>query len=65
MRAADILPYEMVHIYNVSNGERFETYAIEGEANSGVICLNGAAARRGARGIDHHHHLRHLRGRGA
>lgn len=50
MRLADILPYEMVHVYNVNNGERFETYAIEGEAGSGVICLNGAAARRGAPG---------------
>lgn len=50
MRAADILPYEMVHIYNISNGERFETYAIEGEAGSGVICLNGAAARKGVPG---------------
>jgi aspartate 1-decarboxylase len=50
MRQADILPYEMVHIYNISNGERFQTYAIEGEAGSGVICLNGAAARRGAPG---------------
>ncbi len=50
MRAADILPYEMVHVYNVSNGDRFETYAIEGEENSGVICLNGAAARKGAPG---------------
>ena len=50
MRAADILPYEMVHVYNVSNGNRFETYAIEGEENSGVICLNGAAARQGAVG---------------
>ncbi|MGQ9687833.1 MAG: aspartate 1-decarboxylase [Desulfobaccales bacterium] len=50
MRLADILPYEMVHIYNISNGERFQTYAIEGEAGSGVICLNGAAARRGAPG---------------
>lgn len=50
MRAADILPYEMVHIYNISNGERFETYAIEGEAETGVICLNGAAARKGAPG---------------
>jgi aspartate 1-decarboxylase len=50
MQAADILPYEMVHVYNVSNGERFETYAIEGEAGSGVICLNGAAARKGAPG---------------
>jgi aspartate 1-decarboxylase len=50
MRAADILPYEMVHVYNISNGERFETYAIEGEEESGVICLNGAAARKGAPG---------------
>ncbi len=50
MRAADVLPYEMVHVYNVSNGERFETYAIEGGAASGVICLNGAAARKGAPG---------------
>ena len=50
MEAADILPYEMVHVYNISNGERFETYAIEGEEDSGVICLNGAAARKGAPG---------------
>jgi aspartate 1-decarboxylase len=50
MEAADILPYEMVHIYNISNGERFQTYAIEGPPGSGVICLNGAAARRGAPG---------------
>jgi aspartate 1-decarboxylase len=47
MQAADILPYEMVHVYNISNGERFETYALEGEAESGIICLNGAAARKG------------------
>ncbi|MFZ0052761.1 MAG: aspartate 1-decarboxylase [Desulfobaccales bacterium] len=50
MRAADILPYEMVHVYNISNGERFETYTLEGETDSGVICLNGAAARKGAPG---------------
>jgi aspartate 1-decarboxylase len=50
LREADILPYEMVHIYNISNGERFQTYAMEGEPDSGVICLNGAAARRGAPG---------------
>lgn len=50
MRPGDILPYEMVHVYNISNGERFETYAIEGEAGSGIICLNGAAARKGAPG---------------
>ena len=42
MAAADILPYEQVHILNLNNGERFTTYAIEGER--GEICLNGAAA---------------------
>jgi len=45
MEAADILPYEQVHILDVNNGARFTTYAIEGEPGSGVICLNGAAAR--------------------
>jgi len=40
-----ILPGEKVQILNLSNGERFETYAIEGEAGSGIICINGAAAR--------------------
>jgi aspartate 1-decarboxylase len=50
MRRADILPYEMVHIFNISNGERFQTYAIEGQPGSGVMCLNGAAARKGAPG---------------
>jgi len=50
MEAADILPYEMVHVYNINNGERFETYAISGEPGSGIICLNGAAARKGAVG---------------
>ena len=43
--AADILPYEKVQIVNLNNGGRIETYAIEGRAGSGVICLNGAAAR--------------------
>jgi aspartate 1-decarboxylase len=43
--AADILPYERVHIWNASNGSRLETYALPGEAGSGVICVNGAAAR--------------------
>ncbi len=47
MKAADILPYELVHIVNINNGNRFETYAIEGPAGSGSICLNGAAARLG------------------
>jgi aspartate 1-decarboxylase len=45
MDAADIIPYEAVVIWNVTNGNRFETYAIEGERGSGVICINGAAAR--------------------
>ncbi|HEY5975982.1 MAG TPA: aspartate 1-decarboxylase [Geobacteraceae bacterium] len=45
MEASDIIPYEAVAIWNVTNGNRFETYAIEGEAGSGVICINGAAAR--------------------
>lgn len=46
LNAADILPHEWVAIWNVTNGERIETYALEGEADSGVICINGAAAHR-------------------
>ena len=46
MEAADLLEGERVQIVNNNNGERFETYVIKGERNSGVICLNGAAARR-------------------
>ena len=45
MEAADILPYEKVHVVDVDNGARLETYTIVGKRNSGVICLNGAAAR--------------------
>ncbi len=45
LEEADILPYEQVHVVNINNGARFETYVIEGEAGSGDICLNGAAAR--------------------
>lgn len=48
--AADILPFEQVSIWNVTNGERIETYALEGERGSGVVCINGAAARRFAPG---------------
>jgi aspartate 1-decarboxylase len=48
--AADLLPYEKVDVYNIDNGERFSTYVIEGAPDSGVICLNGAAARKGAVG---------------
>ncbi|MDD3978352.1 MAG: aspartate 1-decarboxylase [Methanomicrobium sp.] len=50
MEAADIIPYEQVQIYNVTNGERFTTYAIKGERNSGVICINGAAAHKAKKG---------------
>lgn len=45
MEAADILPNEKVTIVNNNNGQRFETYVIEGEPGSKIICLNGAAAR--------------------
>jgi aspartate 1-decarboxylase len=45
MDAADILPYEQVHVLDVNNGARLQTYVIEGAPGSGVICLNGAAAR--------------------
>jgi aspartate 1-decarboxylase len=52
LEIADILPFEKVQVVNLNNGARFETYAIPGERNSGVICLNGPAARLGAVG-DH------------
>ena len=41
-----LLNGELVHIWNVTNGERFETYVIAGPANSGVVCINGSAARK-------------------
>jgi len=44
MDAADLLQYEQVHIFNIVNGHRFTTYAIEGKRGSNVICVNGAAA---------------------
>jgi aspartate 1-decarboxylase len=50
LEMADIVPYEMVQVFNVNNGHRFETYAIPGAKGSGVICLNGAAARLGVVG---------------
>lgn len=50
LKAAGILEYEMVQVVDIDNGNRFETYAIAGEAGSGMICLNGAAARRVAVG---------------
>ena len=48
MAAADILPYEQVHVLNINNGHRFTTYTIEGE--KGDICLNGAAAQLAKKG---------------
>lgn len=45
MDAAGILPFEQVHVLNINNGARLQTYAIEGERGSGVVCVNGAAAR--------------------
>jgi aspartate 1-decarboxylase len=44
LEAADILPFEDVHVWNVTRGTRFRTYAMAGEAGSGVVCVNGAAA---------------------
>ena len=45
LRESGILPYEQVHVYDVNNGNRFVTYAIEAPKDSGTICVNGAAAR--------------------
>lgn len=45
MEAADIVPYEAVHVLDVETGARLQTYAIEGPPGSGVVCINGAAAR--------------------
>jgi aspartate 1-decarboxylase len=45
LEAANLLPYEKVSIWDINNGNRFETYTLKGEAGSGVICCNGAAAR--------------------
>ena len=50
MEKANLIPFEQVHIYNINNGERFQTYVIPGPRNSGTICLNGAAARKVAKG---------------
>ena len=44
MEAANIVDYEMVHIWNITRGTRLQTYALRGERGSGVICINGAAA---------------------
>ena len=50
LEAADIYPYEKVQVVNINNGSRFETYALAGARGSGVICMNGAAARLAAEG---------------
>lgn len=50
MKASGLREYEKVEIADVNNGSRFSTYVIAGEANSGIICLNGAAARNVATG---------------
>jgi len=45
LEMAGILPYEQVHVYNITNGQRFITYAIAAPHGSGIICTNGACAR--------------------
>lgn len=50
LRAADILPWEKVLIANLNNGSRIESYAIPGEAGSGVVCMNGGAAKYAQKG---------------
>lgn len=50
LELADILPYERVDVWNVTNGERFSTYAIAGQRGSGVVCINGAAAHKARKG---------------
>ncbi len=50
MEKADILPNEKVMVYNISNGERFDTYVIKGKAGTGTVCVNGAAARKACKG---------------
>jgi aspartate 1-decarboxylase len=46
LRAADLVPFEQVHVYNISNGERFITYLIKGQKESGVVGINGAAVHK-------------------
>lgn len=50
LKAANMKEYQKVEILDVNNGERFQTYIIKGEPNSGCICLNGAAARKVQKG---------------
>ena len=50
LNAADIVPFEQVHVYNITSGERFVTYIIRGEKDSGVIGVNGAAVHKASVG---------------
>ena len=50
MNAANLIEHEKIQVVNVNNGERIETYLIKGKRGSGVVCLNGPAARKGAEG---------------
>ena len=50
MERADLVTHEAVHVWNVDNGERFETYVIPGRRGSGVVCVNGAAAHKVSKG---------------
>ena len=50
MQAAKLSEWQKVEILNINNGERFQTYVIKGKTNSGIICLNGAAARKAQKG---------------
>ncbi len=50
LEAANISEYEQIHLYNVTNGERFSTYAIRADRNTGIISVNGAAAHKAAPG---------------
>ncbi len=50
LEGSGIVPFEQVDIYNITNGERFSTYAIVGPRDSGVVCINGAAAHKAKKG---------------
>jgi aspartate 1-decarboxylase len=50
LKAVDILPGELVHVWNITNGERFQTYALLGQAGSGMVQVNGAGAHKAQRG---------------
>jgi len=50
MLAANLVQWQKVEVLNINNGERFQTYVIKGEAGSGTICINGAAARKAQKG---------------